>query len=212
MLTNMGQIPTNQACNAVTGKTFTTTMGGSMKMTNPTAPIGMCYKTLDNLFHHLAAYPIVSTLTFGDGSNTTALRDLFADGKCVSGDKLAAGLATNSSFLMNFASMYDDTMGVLNAMAGATPMPTPAADSGNSSSNSSYYSSSSLTMVQTVQVLMKAVAPSASYVCLHMPTDVSCDYGTDKMQYAYKMSRGSRHQHQRQHQHQHQRQHRAPQA
>lgn len=90
------QIPSNQMCKAMEGKSFTTTEGGSARIefnTEDYDTMGICVQPVDNLIQYIASWPIFS-LTFDANGTDITLANLFKSGKSVRGDLILSYMAT----------------------------------------------------------------------------------------------------------------------
>ncbi|RLN85401.1 hypothetical protein BBJ28_00018230 [Nothophytophthora sp. Chile5] len=155
-LTNLGQVPNDQMCNAFAGNAFTNTKGGSATIgfgTNGVDTMGICLQPVDELVQHLMTWPFFKQTLDADGTSVL-LSDLFTTGKSIRGNLLLSWATTTTNLPMIGLRTADK---LITAIVG---------DSEDSPSDA----------VGGFKSIVKSINSYATALLLHAPNNGNCTY------------------------------------
>jgi hypothetical protein len=171
------QLPTEQACKAVTAQPFTTTLNAPEQFRWSALgvdAVGICYEPLSELFKMVSAYPMMAKPLMVNGTTTAiAMVDAFTPDKCMLLEKALQWLQDQDSVLMQWARVYDGLVEVI----GVDTMGSTGMEDDNIT-----------TILQTV---LREAQTGMPPVCIHLANGQKCDYGGATTSLSYQSTTNS---------------------
>lgn len=185
-LLNLIQIPNDQMCSAMAGKSFTNTKQATATIgfgTKGADTMGICTKPLDELIQYLASWPLFS-VGVNAGGTTIKLSDLFTSGKSIRGNLLLAYVSTEENLPMEVFHFMDDLIAALSSAFGEGSYSTTGSYS-TSWDASSYSSEGPTSIADAILETVNNLNSAASALLMHIPNNGACVYDAQTLTEPY---------------------------